>query len=171
MKTSEIKSGECHPYYEPYLLTLGEVSLVNMLRNQLTNFPEFIECIPDKKLLYAYEEGKWTILEALLHVVDTERIFQYRALRFSRGDQTSLPGFDQEVFARNSNANVRSIGSIIKEYQATRNSTITLFESFDESTLRLLGTASNAKISVGALGFLIGGHQKHHRNIIRERYL
>lgn len=171
MKTSEIQFPDATPFYKTYTDVLGEVELMKCMRNQLDNFPMFLESIPEEKFTYAYAEGKWTIAEAIHHIIDTERVFQYRALRFSRGDKTSLSGFDQDVFVAGGNANKRSKSSLIKEYQTVRQSTLALFQDFDDNILKQKGTASNLEWSVGALGFVICGHQKHHRNVIRERYL
>jgi hypothetical protein len=171
MKTSQLKAHEYNPYYKAYIEALGEVDLMKTMKQQVENYPQFLESIPEDKLTYSYADGKWTVAEILLHVLDSERVFQYRALRFARKDETPLPGFDQDIYIPNSGANQRSLESIIKEYKVIRNSTIALYETFEESTLKRKGVASNAAMSVGALGFIICGHQKHHRNIIRERYL
>jgi uncharacterized damage-inducible protein DinB len=171
MKTSELTESDYHPFYQPYIDTLGDVELMDMLGNQLTNFPKFIENIPESHWQSAYSLGKWTIAEVLVHVLDAERVFQYRALRIGRKDQTPLPGFDQDAYVPHSGARQRSKASVIDEYKAIRGSSISLFANFDRDHLNLQGTASNAKVSVGALGFLICGHQKHHRNVIRQRYL
>jgi uncharacterized damage-inducible protein DinB len=171
MKTSQLKAHEYNPYYKAYIEALGEVDLMETLRKQVGNFPQFLGSIPQDKLTFSYAEGKWTVAEVLLHVLDTERVFQYRALRFSRKDETPLPGFNQDHYVPRSGANQRSIDSITQEYKAIRNSTIALYESFDEGTLKRKGVASNAAMSVAALGFIICGHQRHHRNILRERYL
>ncbi len=171
MKTSQLKAHEYNPYYKAYIEALGEVDLMKTMRKQVENYPQFLESIPKDKLTYSYAEGKWTVAEILVHVLDSERVFQYRALRFARKDETPLPGFDQDVYVPSSGANQRSLKSIVEEYKAIRNSTLALYESFDEAILKRKGIASNAAMSVGALGFIICGHQKHHRNIIRERYL
>lgn len=171
MKTSELKHHEYNPYYGTYIEALGEVDLLATLKKQLKNFPEFIGSISTNKLTYAYAEGKWTVAEVLTHILDTERVFQYRALRFARNDNTPLPGFDQDAYVPHSEANKRSIKELIKEYRAVRKSTIVLYETFDASTLGRKGIGSNSPMSVAALGFIMCGHQKHHRNIIRERYL
>lgn len=171
MRKSELTDGDYNPYYQVYIDTLGDVELMDMHQKQLQNFPEFIDSVPDAKLHYAYDIGKWTIAEVLLHIIDAERVFQYRALRFSRGDMTPLPGFEQDDYVPNSNAHRRSKESIIEEYKAVRKSTISLFTNLDRQTLQNKGVASNSEMSVAALGFIISGHQKHHRNIIRERYL
>lgn len=171
MKTSELKEHEYNPYYSAYIEAIGEVDLMKTLKKQIENYPQFLASIPEDKLNYQYAEGKWTVAEVLVHVLDSERVFQYRALRFARKDQTPLPGFDQDLYVPQSGASNRKIESIIEEYKAIRQSTITLYESFEEGILKRKGVASNSNMSVAALGFIICGHQKHHRNILRERYL
>ncbi len=171
MRKSELSPEDCNSYFQTYIDTLGDVDLTDIHQRQLQNFPEFIVSIPDDKFHYAYDEGKWTIAEALLHIIDAERVFQYRALRFARKDMTPLPGFDQDTYVPNSFGHRRSKESIVEEYKAVRKSTIALFSNFDRQSLKIRGTASGAEVSVAAIGFIISGHQKHHRNIIRERYL
>lgn len=171
MRTSELQLPDPAPFYKTYIIVLGEVELMDMLQKQLVNFPQFMESIPDMKLDFAYAEGKWTIAEVLLHVIDAERVFQYRALRFSRGDKTPLPGFDQDIYVRGLNTRRRSKESIIEEYKIVRKSTIALFANLDRKSLNQVGVASNMQWSVAALGFVICGHQKHHRNVIREKYM
>ena len=171
MKPSALQSTDYNPYYQTYISKLGDTDLLESMSNQLNNFPKFIASIPGDKWHYAYGEGKWTVVEALVHIIDTERIFQYRALRFARNDETHLPGFDQDRYVPNSSANRRTSESIIEEYEAVRRSSLTLFSSFDEQTLQRSGVASGSQMSVAALGFISVGHQRHHRDIIRERYL
>ena len=118
-----------------------------------------------------YEDGKWTIREILVHLIDAERIFAYRALRIARGDRTPLTGFDHDAYVSNSRANNRSFESVLQELSAVRNATIALFESFDNDQLNLFGTASGKEVSVLALGFMICGHLVHHTDIINSRYL
>ena len=171
MKNSELKKEDFHPFYEPYIATLGDVELLEMLRRQLQNFPQFISSIPNDKLQHTYSEGKWTVAQVLVHILDTERVFQYRALRFARNDKTPLPGFDQDKFVIESNAESWNKEELIESYRAIRKSTIALFEKFSNETLKKVGTASDSPMSVAALGFICCGHQRHHRNILRERYL
>ncbi len=171
MRSIELQSEDYNPFYQTYVDVLGDVELMDMLRRQLKNFPEFLESLPDEKLDYAYAEGKWTIAEVLVHVLDAERVFQYRALRFMRGDKTLLPGFDQDIFVPNSNADRRTKESIIEEYKVIRRSTIALYSNMNGQSLQRKGVASDSPMSVAAMGFIICGHQKHHRNVIRERYL
>ena len=137
----------------------------------MADFVNFLNKIPKEKHNYAYAKDKWTLMEVLIHIIDTERIFQYRALRFSRGDTTELPGFDQDIFVPESLAGKRSMESIVKEYAAVRLSTILLFENLTEANLEYSGVASSVPWTVGTIGFVICGHQQHHQNILEQRYL
>ncbi|MCE2612060.1 DinB family protein [Flavobacteriaceae bacterium D16] len=171
MRSTELRSDEFHEFYKPYIDILGDVELLEMLSRQLVNFPQFLASIPEEKLQYAYAPGKWSIAQVLVHILDSERVFQYRALRFARNDQTPLPGFDQDDYISYSGADSVSKELLIQQYQAVRQSTIALFASLDKEALMRKGQASGVEMSVRALGFFCCGHQKHHRNIIRERYL
>ncbi|MFC4096866.1 DinB family protein [Euzebyella saccharophila] len=171
MKPSELQFSEPYPFYKKYIDTLKDEELLETMKNQLQNFPQFINSIPEEKMGFRYGPDKWIIAEVLLHIIDSERVFQYRALRFSRGDQTPLPGFEQDDYVPFSNAVSRNKQSIIEEYTTVRKATITLFSHLDEETLLRTGTASSLPWSVASVGFAICGHQRHHRNILRERYL
>lgn len=131
---------------------------------------EFILSLPEDKLKYSYAPGKWTIKEVLMHVVDMERIYGYRALCFARNDKTNLPGFDDKGYAFFSDANERDIKSIMLEFETVRNATITLFNGLSEEALLRSGVANGHKASVRALAYHIGGHELYHINLIRERY-
>ena len=172
MKASALKVEEYHSYYQTYIGKLNqEETLLELLIRQSNDFPTFIANIPDNKLHYTYAEGKWSMAEVLQHIIDAERVFQYRALRFARKDTTPLPGFDQDVFANGVAMNNSTKASILEEYNTVRASSIVLFRSFDATVLKQVGTASDAIMSVAAAGFLIGAHQQHHHNILIERYL
>jgi hypothetical protein len=123
------------------------------------------------KFDYRYAEGKWTIKEIIQHLIDAERIFAYRALRFARYDATVLSGFDEDYYVLNSTANQRSIMELLTEYSAVRHTSLLLFKSFNNEQLLYSGIASNNNISVRALGFVIIGHQNHHQKIFEKRYL
>ncbi len=170
MKTSDLNTDHYNSYYQQYIDKVRDADLLDILQKQAANFPKFIENIPEDKMNYSYAEGKWSVAMALQHIIDTERVFQYRALRFSRHDKTPLPGFDQDLFVAEVDVSGKSKSDFIEEYNATRNATISLFKSFNDETLKQHGIASDAPSSVASLGFIIGGHQRHHRDIIRERY-
>lgn len=172
MRLSEIGADDCPSYYRPYLATLEEdADLLELMERQMENFPNFIASIPGDLWHSRYEPGKWSVAEVLLHVLDTERVFQYRALRFGRKDATPLPGFDQDAYVPMSLADQRTPEDVIDEYLVVRESSLKLFSYFPEERFSWKGTASGHPFSLGALGFIICGHQKHHRNVLRTRYL
>lgn len=166
-----LDSSEYHPYYELYLSKCLFNNILSDLQQSKDQFEKFLKSIPAKKQLYKYASDKWTIKEVLVHIIDTERIFAYRALRIARRDVTALPGFDQDEYVLNSDANSRNFEDLISEFVSVRNATITLFKSFNEADLLQMGTASNSPISVRALGFILIGHQNHHQEIIEQCYL
>ncbi|MGS0749129.1 DinB family protein [Halpernia sp. GG3] len=125
----------------------------------------------DDSALFKYSEDKWSLKELIQHLIDCERIFQFRALSISRGDQQNLPGFDEELFAKNSNADQRKLVDLIKEFSLVRSSSLILFKSFKEGTLANKGFANGNAISAETIGKLIVGHNLHHLKIIEERYL
>ena len=120
---------------------------------------------------FRYAEGKWTIKDIILHLIDAERIFAYRALRIARNDKTALPGFEENDYVVTANANNREYESLFTEYETVRNATISLFKTFTSEDFLRLGTASNNSISVRAIGYITLGHELHHKNVILERYL
>jgi uncharacterized damage-inducible protein DinB len=164
--------GEYPSYASMYIgLIPDDGLLLQHLHDNFVRTKEFILSLPESKLLYRYAENKWTIKEILVHIIDDERIYAYRALRFARNDATELSGFEQDDFVRYSDANERSLKSIFEEYAAVRQSTITLFDSLTEAALMRSGIANENRASVRALGYHIAGHELHHINIIKERYL
>ncbi len=165
-----LKSDEYPAIYAAYIETVkGDV--MELLTEQLQSFPEFLANIPAGKSEYAYAESKWTIKEVVGHVIDTERIMAYRALRFARNDTKELAGFDEEDFVKNARFNERSLDSFSEEFVWVRQSNLALFNSFNDHELSRKGLASERLISVRAFLYIIAGHVNHHRNIIRERYL
>jgi len=171
MNVLTLNVNEYVSYQRIYLDLVPNKPLIDTLEDALQEFVAFFNGIDAEKLNYSYQEGKWTIKELMLHVVDTERIFQYRALRFARADKTDLPGFSENDFVSNSNANDRSLISLLDEFVVLRKSTISLFETFSEDTLLKIGISGGNTMSVRAAGYLIIGHQKHHVNIVKQRYL
>lgn len=171
MKVTDIPENEYSIFNATYINAAGEGNLYEDLEISLHDFIRFVQDIPMDKFDYRYAEGKWTIKEIIQHVIDTERIFSYRALRISRNDITALPGFDENDYALNTNANDRHLQSLLTELSIVRQSTLALFKSFSEEQIKRIGIASNNEISVRAIGFIIIGHQKHHQKVFKERYL
>ncbi len=166
------KRGEYPPYARMYIKLIPDDGMVlQHLKNNFIAINNFILSLPAKKLIYKYAEGKWTIKEMLVHIIDDERIYAYRALCFARNDKTKLPGFEQDEYAFFSGANERPVINILEEYEAVRNATITLFNGLSDEALLRKGTANKKKATVRALAYHIAGHELHHINIIREKYL
>ena len=159
------------PFYKNYVKQLDDTDMLTALRISGFRTMELVHSIPDKKSDYRYAEGKWSIREVLCHMQDAERIFSYRALTFARNDKTRLPGFEEKDYAPQANAAGRNLKKIADEMQHLRSSTIDLFESFTEEMLVRRGNANNNEMSVMAIGFIIAGHETHHANILKERYL
>lgn len=168
-----IPESEYNPYYKGYIepVTATGKTIIEVLIENKEIFIEALSSFPNEKLEYRYAEGKWTIKDILQHLIDAERVFCYRAMRFARNDQTPLPGFEQDDYVKVFDANHRDIKDMIEEFSHLRNSTIALFKSFDSESLKRIGTASNSPMSVRAIGYLFAGHVNHHLKVIKERYL
>ncbi|MBP6181678.1 DinB family protein [Flavobacterium sp.] len=171
MKTDQLPVSEYSEFNATYIRAAENVDMIEELEICLHDFIRFVQNISMDKFDYRYAEGKWTIKDIIQHIIDTERIFAYRALRISRNDKTPLPGFEENDFVANTNANDRNIQDLLAELSAVRHTTLFLFKSFSEEQLKRIGTASNAYISVRAIGFIIIGHQKHHQKVFQDRYL
>jgi uncharacterized damage-inducible protein DinB len=174
MNSTQLLPDEYALHYKTYLdAIVGEVNLLDELEISLHKTIQFVQDIPMDKFDYRYADGKWTIKEILQHLIDAERIFAYRALRFSRSDKTPLPGFEENSYAEvvNPTANKRHLKDLLTEFTAVRHATITLFKSFTEEDLLKKGVASENVMSVRAVGFVIIGHQNHHMRVFKERYL
>lgn len=171
MLASDLSTNEYSVFNATYIKAANDETLLDRLKEGLPQLLNFIRNVPAEKLEYRYAEGKWTIKDIVLHMIDTERIFAYRALRISRGDKTPLPGFEENDYVPFAFANSRTLESLLAEYENARKATISFFESLNEEQLLFMGTASNTPISVRAIGFIITGHQNHHLRVISERYL
>ncbi|TDX10285.1 DinB family protein [Flavobacterium sp. S87F.05.LMB.W.Kidney.N] len=171
MKVSDILENEYAGHFGTYIKQAGDGILIEELEISLHEFIRFVQNIPMDKFDYRYAPGKWTIKDIIQHVMDTERIFAYRALRFSRNDKTPLPSFEEDDYANNTNSNSRSIQDLLTEFSALRHSTLLFYKSLSEEQLKRIGIASDNQISVRALGFVMIGHQKHHQKVFEERYL
>ncbi|WP_298480104.1 DinB family protein [uncultured Maribacter sp.] len=170
MKKSELKPIEYKEFYATYLNAIGDVNLFTELVDGKNWMIQFINSLDESKLGYSYGEGKWTIAEVIMHIIDTERVFQYRAFSFSKNDQSALPGFDQDEYMANTDVSNRTKESILEEYLSVREASISLYKNLQNKQLNYIGTASGIRWSVAGIGFVISGHQKHHCTILQERY-
>ncbi len=166
-----LKTNEYASYQINYIKLVSEPNILKGLIIQKEEMIHFFKSIPVFKHEFQYAENKWTIKDILLHLIDAERIFAYRALRIARNDSTHLPGFEENDYVNCVNANEREFESLLEEFETIRNATIVLFKNLSENDLQKLGTASNASVSVRGIGYCILGHELHHKNIIIERYL
>jgi hypothetical protein len=168
---SKPSPGSYFSYFKRYVDLVPEEDLATAFRNQLPVITNLLYAITEEKSVYAYAPGKWTLKELLQHIIDTERIFNYRALAIARKETVGLPGFDEDSYAANSNANNRTWQNLVEEFLAVRKSTQFLYDSFTADALEASGIASNNPLTVNSLGFTILGHFYHHKNIMQERYL
>ncbi len=165
-------SGEYAPYASMYIdLVPADGLVLQHLSTNLQVVKDLVSAQSEEKLTTPCAEGEWTIKEILLHVIDTERIYAYRALRFARGDTTNLPGFDQNVYAASSGANQRTTTDLLDELTAVRMATLTLFNGLTAEAMLASGSANGHPLSVRAAAYQIAGHELHHLASIRENYL
>lgn len=175
---SRPKENEYPPYSNIYMDLVKEDKLVlQLMKDNFTKIKTFIYSLPEEQLYYRYAEDKWTIKEILVHIIDDERIFSYRALRYARNDNTPLHGFEENDYAKYSNANERSLDSIFEEYKTVRNATLSLFQNLPEDSFMRSGggigddgNTINIR-TVRALAYHLAGHELRHIKIIKERYL
>ncbi len=157
-------------YFDRYINRVDDISILDALQkygiNYLMDYEDKFEKLGDK----VYAEGKWTVKEILQHLIDTERIFAYRSLRFARQDKTSLPGYEENDYVINAKVGRRNLDELLSEFTLVRESTIALFDSFDREMLHSRGVCFNKDISVLALGFTMVGHVVHHMQVLEERY-
>ena len=164
--------GDYLPYALGYINQIpADQDPLEALRRQPQEIHAVFDRLSEAQAEKPYAEGKWSLKQMLLHQIDTERIFAYRALRFARADNQDLHGFEQDDYVVNSDANARSKASLLAEYDSVRAATLSLFDTFGETELNRRGSANGGPASVRALLYIIPGHERHHLNIIRERYL
>ncbi|MBI2722763.1 MAG: DinB family protein [Bacteroidetes bacterium] len=159
------------PYYENYILLIKNDNLTATFTDNEKEVFYFFTSLSSDLENYAYEPGKWTIKEVLNHIIDTERIFAYRALRFARKDSQQNLSFDQDQYVLNAELVHRSLNELVEEFITVRQATISLYKSFSSEALQRIGSTVAGNAGVNAIGFTICGHASHHINVIKERYL
>ena len=162
---------ESNNYYKKYVEQVDGNNFVLALEMLMPKTIAFLNSLAAAKWNYRYAAGKWSIKEVMMHILDTERIMAYRALRIARNDKTPMPGFEQDDYIPFTDAENRSPKSIIEEYTAVRKASIAMFKNFNDEMLSRVGTASGNPFTPRALGYIIAGHELHHLQIVRERYL
>jgi uncharacterized damage-inducible protein DinB len=170
MKNEQIYS-QAPNYFHYYFDLLETDNLLLELEKDRTKTIGFFENIPINLEHHAYQEGKWTVSQVLRHVIDTERIFIYRALRFSRFDKTELPGFDEDFYMDGMRHHRENLSDLLAEFNTVRKSSISLFIGMTPEMLNGIGQANGQQYSAAAVGFFMIGHNMHHCKVLRERYL
>ena len=164
--------GEYPSYAEMYMKWMPDDGLLlQHLQTNFENTSRLVQSLTEEQLYLRYAPNKWTVKEVLVHIVDDERIYAYRAMCFGRNEKLALPGFDQDEYARYSDANDRDIDQIMIEYEAVRNATIALFDGFSDTALTRMGVADGNRATVRALGYHIAGHELHHVHLLKAKYL
>jgi hypothetical protein len=162
---------EYAPYYAAYVNLVPDGDILALLAEQIGETLDLLRGLSESRAAARYAPGKWSIKEVCGHMIDAERIFSYRALRFARGDRQPLAGFEQDDYIRNADFDSRSIKDLAEEFEHVRRATILLFEHLDGEAWSRRGIASEAEVSVRGLAYIIAGHERHHMGVIRSRYL
>ena len=163
-------AGEYVEYFAAYISKVPDGDVRAQLAQQLPETIAYIKSRGDAWAMSRYAPGKWSVKEVINHLADAERVFSYRALRIARGDETPLPGFDENKWMPQTHADARSVQSLLDELAAVRASTVALFNSFDDDAWTRIGNASGKPISVRAIGYIVCGHERHHLAVLKERY-
>jgi DinB superfamily len=162
--------GEYAPFYETYVSLVQGGDVIAQLESQRLQTAQLFVASTERDGNFRYAPGKWSIKEVVGHLSDSERVFSYRAMRIARGDQTPLPGFEQDDYVKNGNFGEQSLADLVAEYGAVGAATLALLRSFNAEAGARRGTASDKPVTVRALAFIIAGHELHHREILKERY-
>lgn len=171
LEISPPETGEYDAYYQGYIDRVEGRQLSLILRQQRAQVLELLDGLSEERANYRYAPEKWSVKEVLGHLIDTERVFVYRAMSIARGEQQSLPGFDQDDYVRTGDFDRRTVESLKSEYETVRNASIAFFESLDTESWVKTGTANDVTVSVRAIGYIVPGHEAHHLSILHERYM
>ena len=165
------ETNEFAPYYNTYVSLVDGNNVLPVLDAQPGELYALFSDVPEERGTFAYAEGKWTIKELLSHVIDGERMFAYRVLRISRGDETPIEGFEQDGYIANANANNRCFSELLTEFELLRQANMLMLNNMSDDAAKRMGTASNNAVSARALAYIMAGHVTHHLRILKERYL
>jgi len=163
--------GECAEYYRGYIDQVPDGDIIELLGWSLDDSIATLEEVPPERRDHRYAPGKWSLREVVGHVVDTERIFAYRALRFARADTSELPGMEQDDYVRHGRFARRPWDDLLEEFESLREANLALFRSFEEEEMDRGGIASGHPVTVRALLWIMAGHERHHLGVIRGKYL
>jgi uncharacterized damage-inducible protein DinB len=162
-------AAEYAPYYNRYISLVPGTDILSILQQQAEDM-ESLRTMSEDDACFRYAPEKWSIKQVLGHIMDCERIFAYRALRIARGDQTPIEGFEQDDYVKNGPFERISMTELMNEYVAIRTATIKLFRHLSPEAWNRRGIANNNEVTVRALAYTIAGHERHHRQILKEKY-
>jgi len=165
------EQGDYATYYEKYICLVEGEDILKILNDQSKKTQDVLNSFSEHKGNYRYADGKWTVKEVVGHLLDTERVFAYRALCIARGEKKSLPGYDQNDYVKDGNFNRRELFELNYEYRLLRESNLLLFRSFTPEMMKKRGFANETSVTVLAVLFMIAGHEKHHMKVLREKYM
>src|SRR5215470_12062831 len=172
MSTSVVRpaKSEYDPYYQRYISLVPDEDVLVSLDQQLSETLILLRSLSEHHGAFRYEPNKWSVKEVLGHLIDSERIMAYRALRIARNDRTPIPGFEQDDYVKNGGFDQRTVGNLGREFEQVRRATISLFRNFEPEAWERTGIANNVEVSVRALAYIIAGHELHHKAILKDRY-
>ncbi|MCL4548975.1 MAG: DinB family protein [Bacteroidetes bacterium] len=162
---------EYAPYYHQYIKDVPQIDILEYLNQQLDEAVKLFSGVSEEKASFRYATDKWSVKEVLGHIMDSERIFAYRALCISRGEKNSLPGFEQNDYVANANFDKLKLADIVEEFVALRKSNLKMFGNFSDEMWTRKGIANKNEVTVRAIAYVLAGHALHHLNVVRERYL
>ena len=163
-------NNEYDPYYHRYISLVPEQDVLIALDQQLAETMILLRSLSEQHGAFRYERGKWSVKEVLGHLIDTERVMSYRALRIARGDRTALEGFEQDDYVKNGAFDNRSVANLGREFEQVRRATISLFRNLEPEAWERRGIANKVEVSVRALAYIIAGHELHHKALLKDRY-
>lgn len=171
LKIGKPEKDEYSPYFSGYVSLVPDGEILDTLERQTKETLKILDDISESEAMFRYSPGKWSVKQLVGHIIDSERVFAYRALCIARGDKTPLPGFDQDKYMENSSFDRVAMKDLAAEFETVRRSYLFLFKSLDETAWLRSGIANGNPTTVRALAYVTAGHELHHRKILLERYL
>lgn len=170
MRIDRPAAGEYAPYFERYVSRVPEADALSVLERQRAEVRAAFAGVPEAKGGYRYAPGKWSVRELFGHVIDTERIFAYRALCIARGETAPLPGFEQDPYVANAGHDRWTLAELLDDFDAVRGTNLAMLSHLDETAVRRVGTSSGHATSVRAIAYILAGHVRHHLGVLAEKY-
>ncbi len=171
LRISRPEIDEFDSYYERYVSLVAGGDIISALARQVSETRNLLAEIGAEKANFRYAEGKWSVKELVGHMIDTERIFAYRALRIARGDKTPIEGYEQDDYIKNAEFAKCNLADLAKEFALVRKSNVSMFKNLSETAWHRRGTANGKEVSVRALAYISAGHEVYHAGILKDRYL